>query len=217
MSRQEIEEGQVLKALAQAKVNGDEQEMAVVHLQLGHLHKKAGQLERAGAAYQRACVLAKKSGNAQLEADAYSGWGLLCEVQGNLEQAWEQLMASYEINKTNEDRVRLADNYSNLGFIAQMQGDFVDAEHLYGYALHLREELADQAGRAVDYGNLGNLFFARDQLDRALEYLRRVSKYIPSPRRPRRYGQPVSKPRPRIHEFKAKWPTPRHCCTKRWP
>ena len=59
-----------------------------------------------------------------------------------------------------------------------MQGDFADAERLYGYALHLREELADKAGRAVDYGNMGNLFFARGQLDRALEYLEEVSEYI---------------------------------------
>ena len=158
MSFQAIEEGQVLEALAQAEVNGDEQEMAVAHLQLGHLHKRAGQLKQAEAAYQRARLLAEKSANAPLEADAYSGWGLLCEVQGNLGRAWELLMASYEINKMSEDRVRLADNYSNLGFLAHMQGDLADAEHLYGYALHLREELADQAGRAVDYCNMGNLF-----------------------------------------------------------
>ncbi len=61
MSRLKIEEGKVLKALAQAEVNEDKQGMTAAHLQLGHLHKRAGQLERAEAAYQRARVLAEKS------------------------------------------------------------------------------------------------------------------------------------------------------------
>ena len=96
MNRQEVEEEKVLKELAQAERNGDKQGMAAAHVQLGHLHKRAGQLEQADAAYQRARVLAEELGNVQLEADAYSGWGLLWEVQGDLGRAW-QLEKSYLI------------------------------------------------------------------------------------------------------------------------
>ena len=91
MNRQEVEEEKVLKELAQAERNGDKQGMAAAHVQLGHLHKRAGQLKQADAAYQRARVLAEELGNVQarLEADAYSGWGLLWEVQGDLGRAWQ--------------------------------------------------------------------------------------------------------------------------------
>ena len=71
MSRQEAEEGKILKELTQARINGDEQGLAAAYVQLGHLHKKASQLERVGAACQHAQILSRKSANAQLEADAY--------------------------------------------------------------------------------------------------------------------------------------------------
>ena len=117
MIRQEVEQEKVLEELAQAKRNGDKQGMAAAHVQLGHLHKRAGQLEQAQAAYQRACVLAEELGNVQLEADACSGWGLLWEVQGDLGRAWQLLMASYEINKTSEDPGALGGQLQQSGFL----------------------------------------------------------------------------------------------------
>ena len=141
--------------------------------QLGHLHRRTGQLDQAEAAYRKVITLGETNGDLEAIAAGYGNLGLLYRTRGELDRAEEVLKKSLAINEKLSYQEGMADQYGNLGLLYQTRGELDRAEAMHKKALAIEEKLGRQKGMANQYGNLGLIYRTRGELDRAEEMLKK--------------------------------------------
>ena len=138
--------------------------------QLGHLLKRAGDLDEAISAYSKVLALGETHQDQSEIAIAYSSLGLAYHILGESDKALEFHQKSLAIEENLGDKKGLAVQYINLGLVYQSRGELEKAIELYNKSLAITESLGNKEGMAAAYSNLGLVYQKRDELNKAIEF-----------------------------------------------
>ena len=170
---------QVLAAYRQADRQADQQAESLA-LQaetlniLGHLHLKAGQDERALAAYEDALDLFVQAG--QLKTAVRSLWRLSLRYQTKrqYEDAIALSQRAFDLYQQLDDRAGQATALENRGHIYYLARQYKDFFHWTQQALAIRQEIGDRAGQASTLYNLGVNSLSLQQFQRGQQVLQQA-------------------------------------------
>lgn len=140
---------------------------------LGVIHKKQGELDKAESMYRKALAIDKAIGNRIGIANEYGNLGNIFIIRGDLERAEVMYQLSLNINDSLKDQAGMAICYGNLGLLYSTRGDNALAEEMFRKALSINESLGRSEGVANQFRNLGCVHLSRGELDAAEEMFRK--------------------------------------------
>lgn len=155
---------------------GDNDKLASIYLNIGAIHNRMANEEKAGLFYQKALHCFQQEQNELGVAKCMANIGLLLMEEGKFQEAEDYFHRSIAISQKLGARIGEAINSSNLGNLYSKTGKSEESRAMYQQALDIYTEIGHKSGIAatlVNLGNtsalLGNFEKALDQLHRALE------------------------------------------------
>lgn len=142
-------------------------------VQLGNLHDRKNELQRAMVAYQRALTLAQTKASDEWMAISFGRIASVYQTQGEFEKAETFYAQALE---REQDKERIAHIYSRLGSLYMVRGGYIEAENYYLQSLELFQELKIKEDIAGQYGRLGVVYRQYGDLDKSEEYHLRALK-----------------------------------------
>jgi tetratricopeptide (TPR) repeat protein len=164
------------RALAEFQERGDERGAAKILGQLGLLHYRKGEWDRAIEYYEKSMKIFEAIGNRHGLAATYNNLGLVYARKGEWDRAIEYHEKDMEISDALGDRHSLAQTYGNLGSVYYHKGEWGIAIEYYEKGMEIFEALGDRHGLAQTYGNLGLVYARKGEWDIAIEYYEKDMK-----------------------------------------
>ena len=168
---------QVLEYLTQAQTyltncNADlSNEWARVWNDIGWIHFRRGNFEKASELFQRALELVVDTDSYSVIASIYNRLGGVAYMQGNWDEAAKYLRNSIAIREAIGDDAGLVSSTNNLGNLEIEMGRYDDALADLKRNFDLVKRLGQSDGISVAYNNLGWLYILRGELDEAYDSL----------------------------------------------
>ncbi|XP_022799025.1 nephrocystin-3-like [Stylophora pistillata] len=166
----------VTSLIQEKKLGPDLVTVATSYNNLGSVHVKLGDLEKAKDYYELALsIQGKKLGPEHVRvATSYNNLGSVHEELGDFKKAKEnhELALSIKEKTLGPDHVRMATSYSNLGSVHKELGDFEKAKEYHELAVSIKEKRLgpEHVRAATSYSNLGSVHEELDDLEKAKEY-----------------------------------------------
>lgn len=135
--------------------------------QLGLLRLRAGELERAQAAFRTVLALGDLERDRGVLSAAVGNLGLVARGRGDLGQAEESVRIALVVQAALGDRPGMARQYANLGQLFQVARRYGEAETCFGKALELEQALGRRELAAGCHSHLAMLAEARGRPDEA--------------------------------------------------
>jgi non-specific serine/threonine protein kinase len=133
----------------------------------GVLARQHGDLNAAGALFERSLALAREMGDAPAVARSLNNLGELTMTRGEHSAARSLLEESMTLWRRPEDQWELARTVHNLGAVAYSQGDLATARGFFAEVLAMKRATGDRQGTASAVTNLGLVAMAMGDLDAA--------------------------------------------------
>jgi tetratricopeptide (TPR) repeat protein len=169
LGRWEEADSEVLTAHRIAGELEDERLLAQTNYELGTMHRRRTDLDRADEHFDQALVLAKKVGDASLEIASINRKGGLrwaCDDLDGAKRAWIQVLA---LGETTQDRRSVAAGYGGLGLMAICRGQSAEARRYLEQACREYEALGAVDALIITRINLIELYHLTGNLRRGLE------------------------------------------------
>jgi DNA-binding SARP family transcriptional activator/tetratricopeptide (TPR) repeat protein len=158
-------------AAAAARAVGDREAQARALTNLGRLHRRQGQLDRAADTYRQALTLYAGAGDRAAEAGALRNLGSVHWRQGHYRQAAEHYQQALTLYRELGDAGGQADALVRLGLVDERLGDEARAAERLQPALDLFAQLGDRFSEAYVLSLLARLRHQPDQLELAAVHL----------------------------------------------
>ena len=162
------------------------QGMVASLLNIGLIHLKLHDYQKAGHAFTRALETARANQLVTLEAKALNNLGLLRKTNGNMEEARQLYEHSLEINQREKNLPATAVNLSNLGTLYLNAGHPDTAVNYFRRALKIDKNLELAGSIAADLFNLAAAYQAKEVFQTAIDYYERsleIFEYLAYPRK----------------------------------
>ncbi len=147
----------------------DERLLAQTHYELGTMHRRHTDLDRAGEHFRHALELSERVGDASLKIASINRIGGIrwnCDDLDGAKRAWIQVLA---LGETTQDRRSVAAGYSGLGLMAICRGQSAEARRYLGQACREYESLGAVDALIITRINLIELYHLTGNLRRGLE------------------------------------------------
>jgi DNA-binding SARP family transcriptional activator/tetratricopeptide (TPR) repeat protein len=154
-------------AVAAARAVGDRDAQAGALTNLGRLHRRQGQLDRAAETYGEALNLYADLGERAAEAGVLRNLGSVHWRQGHYRQAADRYQQAWTLYRELGDEAGQADALVRLGLVDERLGDEERAAERLQPALELFAQLGDRFSEAYVRSVLARLRGQPDQLDLA--------------------------------------------------
>ena len=162
------------KALKLYKKSNDNQGQALEYAELGAIHVRLNELDRAIASYQNAL---NKLGNSVLgKGNIYLGLGTIYLRQKKLLEAKASYEKALEFHKLANDMLGQANDYEQLGHTYVQLNQKIEACDSYKRALRLHRHTNDILGQGNDYLRLGDTSLSLTELDSAEDFYQKALK-----------------------------------------
>jgi DNA-binding SARP family transcriptional activator len=158
-------------AAAAAAAVGDRDAQARALTNLGRLHRRQGQLDRAAQTYRQALSLYAGLGDRASEAGALRNLGSVYWRQGHYRQAADHYQRAWTLYRQLGDEAGQADALVRLGLVDERLGQVERAAGRLQPALELFARLGDRFSEAYVLSLLARLRRQPDQLDLAAVHL----------------------------------------------
>ncbi|MEU9374868.1 tetratricopeptide repeat protein [Streptomyces sp. NPDC048255] len=159
------------RALAGARLLGDQGYASAALLYLGQTHTEIRAFARAAAYLEEAAVGFGEQGDAGGEGTALASLGCILAIQGRMEEAVTMLERGSERLRESWYRPGEVSALVNLGLVLAQLGRFSEAMEAQERAAGLSQEIGDKAGEATLYRNLGLCLLEMGRLEEAREAL----------------------------------------------
>ncbi len=156
---------------AAARAVGDRDAQARALTNLGRLHRRQGQLDRAAETYRQALALYAGAGDRAAEAGALRNLGSVHWRQGHYRQAAEHYQQALALYRELGDEGGQADALVRLALVDERLGDEARAAERLQPALDLFAQLGDRFSEAYVLSLLARLRHQPDQLELAAVHL----------------------------------------------
>jgi tetratricopeptide (TPR) repeat protein len=143
---------------------------------LGVALLRAGQVERAIDAHQRALALVQRAGDLPRQARAHIRLATAYVEHGDLQAALRHLDDGLRLLRNLGDALGQARALTNLGIVYHRHGDDQAALQAWGEALALQQHLDDQVGMAYTWYNLADLHWSVGRQDAAHQAIREAHR-----------------------------------------
>ena len=158
-------------AVAAARAIGDRAAQAQALTNLGRLHRRQGQLDRAAGTYEQALSLYAGLGDRAAEAGVLRNLGSVHWRQGHYRQAAEHYQQAWARYQELGDVAGQADASVRLGLVDERLGDETRAAERLRSALELFAGLGDRFSEAYVLSLLARLEHQPDQLEQTAKHL----------------------------------------------
>ncbi|HLL66610.1 MAG TPA: BTAD domain-containing putative transcriptional regulator [Micromonosporaceae bacterium] len=158
-------------AAAAARAVGDRDAQARALSNLGRLHRRLGQLDRAAQTYRQALALYTDLGDRVAEAGALRNLGSVHWRQGHYRQAADHYKQAWTLYRELGDEVGQADALVGLGLVEERLGHEVQAVERLEPALDLFARLGDRFSEAYVRSLVARLRHQPDQLELSAVHL----------------------------------------------
>ena len=158
------------RALADFKDGGDERAAAKILMQLGILHYRRGEWNRAIEHYAKSMRIFEALGDRHGLAQTYGNLGSVYTDKGEWDRAIEYYEKDMEIFEALGDQHGLALTYGNLGNVYIRRGEWDHAIEYYEKDMEISDALGDRRGLAQTYNNLGVAYTYKGEWDHAIDY-----------------------------------------------
>jgi tetratricopeptide (TPR) repeat protein len=147
----------------------DDRLLAQTHYELGCMHRRHTDLDRADEHFTQSLDLSKKVGDASLEIASINRKGGIrwaCDDLDGAKRAWIQVLA---LGETTQDRRSVAAGYGGLGLMAICRGQSAEARRYLEQACREYEALGAVDALIITRINLIELYHLTGNLKRGLE------------------------------------------------
>jgi DNA-binding SARP family transcriptional activator/tetratricopeptide (TPR) repeat protein len=158
-------------AAAAALAIGDREAQARALTNLGRLHRRLGQLDRAAEIYWQALNLHASLRDRAAEAEVLGNLGSVHWRQGHYRQAADHYQQAWTLYRQLGDQTGQAYALVRLGLVDQRLGEQTQAADRFEPALELFAQLGDRFSEAYVLSLLARLRHEPDQLERAANQL----------------------------------------------
>jgi len=148
---------------------GDYYNQSRTEKSLGTIYGYIGDQSKALKSYNSAIKNARKINDFNLESNAYNNISGILAKKGKLKFAMAFINRSIEQKKITNDIRGMAYALYGKGKVCFYLKEYEKAEKLYFEALKIHNETGENTGRAMTYTKLGELYYAKNDLDLALE------------------------------------------------
>lgn len=148
---------------------GDYYNQSRTEKSLGTIYGYIGDQSKALKSYNSAIKNARKINDFNLESNAYNNISGILAKKGKLKFAMAFINRSIEQKKITNDIRGMAYALYGKGKVCFYLKEYEKAEELYFKALKIHNETGENTGRAMTYTKLGELYYAKNDLDLALE------------------------------------------------
>jgi Uncharacterized protein conserved in bacteria len=135
----------------------------------GDQYFRAGRMEEAVRAYQRAVEQAHALKDLVGEGAALNNLGAALSQQGQRERALEAYEKSLTVKKASNDLTGAAQTLNNLGNIFAESGEAERAVNYYQQSLKIKEQTGDRPGQATTLLNIGTVYKQTGDQKKALD------------------------------------------------
>ena len=146
-------------------------ERAQIIEEMGWIHFRRGDLDKAEAYLLRALELVENSNAYAVIASIYNRLGGVYYQKDNLEKAGQYVQRSLKLREQVGDLVALARSYNNLGLLHWKAGQWAKALEYFRKSLNLNEVLGDVEAIALMNNNIGLLYTDQGDVDSAQKHL----------------------------------------------
>jgi Nif-specific regulatory protein len=148
---------------------------------IGELYMRRGELELAIDFYSRARELLPKFNDDFQKADLYGNLGQALTLMNKFSEAYSYLVQSYEFFKSINQKDKIIEGALGHALYFIQTSNMESAQYYVEYAMNLAEELNDEFRLGQCYYRLAYLHLsepdlARQELGKAIEYLRKTNK-----------------------------------------
>jgi len=150
----------------------DKAGIARVYGNIGNLHFRQGEYEKAKSYFIKSIEISKEDGdmpNSQIVAHL----GLTHMNQGNYDEAIRCQQQQVVIAEKQKDKQGVADLYTKLGIVFFEKGDYDSALENYQKGLELSEELGNKQLTSIAIGGLGSVYERKGDYDKAMEHFQK--------------------------------------------
>jgi CHAT domain-containing protein/tetratricopeptide (TPR) repeat protein len=137
---------------------------------IGLIHSRLGEPQKALEYYGQALQLYRASGNHQLEASTLSSMGTAHTRLGELQKALDYYNQALPLSRAVGDRQEEAATLNSIGSVYTRLGKPDQALEALNQSLSLRREVGDRRGEARTLHNIGAFYESMGELKKALEY-----------------------------------------------
>ncbi len=143
---------------------------AAVAKDLGDVHRRRGEYDRAESRYRESHTLSERAGDRDRVAETLRELGTVAYYQADYPEARERYEESLAIERELGDRDGEADSLHNLGIVAMRRDETERAREHFRESLRLSRAVGDRTGEASSLRNLGIVALERGDTDEAREY-----------------------------------------------
>jgi tetratricopeptide (TPR) repeat protein len=162
-----------LEALKTYEALNDTARIVSSYVNIGRVFKNKGEENHALEYYEKAAIIAEKINHKLYQAICYNNIGALYNKEGgDYNKALDYFLKAYEIKKEiqSHDKMSIANTLSNIGNAYEGLKEYNKAFEWHNMSLKMREEISDRQGMITVYNNLAQLYFASNNIDKALLY-----------------------------------------------
>jgi tetratricopeptide (TPR) repeat protein len=164
-------------SLAASKRRGDREGQARAFGNLGVIHQRRGELDRAEEFHNESLAIYEELSRKADVSREYRNLGLIYLDRGEFDRAEAMHQASLKIAKELDSNEDVAAQHNNLGLIYRIRGQLDCAEESFNKGLAIAEEFDSRGSMASLlmslYGNLGTVYQMKGEFDRADEMHRK--------------------------------------------
>ncbi|MFT3765512.1 MAG: tetratricopeptide repeat protein [Minicystis sp.] len=166
------------KARARAAALGATATEAVILTEIGVIHHRRREMDRARACYEEALALLQKGGDRRAEGRVLGNLGALHHDDRRFDEALRHYQPALAIAASVGD-LRMEGLFSmNVGLLEQERGASIEARRRYERAVAVLEEVGDLRLLGITLGNLGLLCHEEGRLDEARGYHARAAALL---------------------------------------
>ena len=158
------------KAHAHAIESNDPAGNCAALCELGVIHWRLANYEKAAQYMQQGIDLARQLGDKKKEVYALTVFGQLKVELGNLAEAHETFEAGLALAREINDQRRVAGILNNHANTYYYEGNYEAAQKLLEEGLSAFREIGDKRGEALARNNLGNIYYMKNDFNTAKDY-----------------------------------------------
>jgi len=159
------------KALDNSK---DIEERGAIHIALGFVYEKKGNINKAEYNYKKALIISEKYKIKILETIAYNGLGIINKIRNVLNISLEYHKKGLEIAEKINSKEATATHLGNIGIIYFIKNDLENAYKYFKKADIIFSEIDNSYGRLTTQSNIANIYFRNGNLKKALQIHKKV-------------------------------------------
>lgn len=178
-------------SLKLAKQIGNKFQMINTLCNIGSLYKDEGNYKKAFEYYSQSLKLSEKIGDSQSIAINQGNLASWYSDQNNYGKALELYLIALQIDEKAGDKARISAWLANIGDLYQQQSDSANlagnvslresknakAIEYFLKAVKCSEEIGNIYLKSSAFGNIGNIYFSRNKLSEAENYLNKALEY----------------------------------------